>query len=102
VHYKVGVGCEGLDDAENMVEILAGVSCPRRRAVNVGSREAVVDIQDHMNTSSVEDRCTLVVVEIGDQVVDSDSVDTKALQKNCISQASITISQRITSVRDSA
>jgi len=99
---KVGVRCESLDDAENMVQVIAGVSCPRLDAVNVGSVETVVYIQDHVDTSSVEDGCTLVVVDIGNQVVDSDGVDSKALHKNCISQASIWITQRIASLGHTA
>jgi hypothetical protein len=94
---KVGVRCECFNDAENMVQILAGISRPRCRAVDVGAGEAVVHIQKHVNTSSVEDGCTLVVIDLGNQVVNSNSVDTKALHNDRVSQASITIAQRIAS-----
>jgi hypothetical protein len=94
---KIGVRCECLNDAENMVQILTGISRPRCRAVDVGVGEAIVHIQEHVNTSSVEDGCTLVVVDLGNQVVNSDSVDTKALHNDRVSQASIAITQRITS-----
>lgn len=97
---KVRVRCKSLDDAEDMGKICVGVSGPGCGAVEVGIVETIVYVEDHVDTSSVEDGSTLIVVDVGDQVVDSDGVDTQTLQKDCISQASLRVAQRVACVRD--
>jgi hypothetical protein len=71
----VGEVLERFDDAKDLLEIDIVVGAFRVGPVEVSAIQGRVDIQDHVDTSCVEDGCALVVVETRRQVVDTDSVN---------------------------
>lgn len=71
----VGVRLEGLDDTKDLLEVDGVVRGPRLTAVERAIGQRRVDIQNDIDTGTVEVRDTLVVVERGLQVVNTDGVD---------------------------
>lgn len=72
---QVVVVLEALNDTKDLLVVNGAVSGPRSAAVEVATLQRVADIEDHVDTGSVEDRGTLVVVERRLQVVHTDGVD---------------------------
>ena len=68
-------GLERLNDTKHLLVVGIGVGGPRSGAVEVAIGERGVDVEDHVDTGSIEDGGALVVVEGGLEVVDSDGVD---------------------------
>lgn len=71
----VGEVLERFDDTKYLLEIDIVVGAFRVGSVKVSAIQRRVDIQDHVDTSCVEDGCALVVVETRRQVVDTDGVN---------------------------
>jgi hypothetical protein len=71
---SVGERLEVLDDTEDACEIVLVVGSPWLSAVDALARERRVDIQDHVDTSGIEDGHALGMVEGGVDIVDTDSV----------------------------
>lgn len=72
---EVVVVLEALNDTKDLLVVDGTVGGPRGAAVEVATLQRVADIEDHVDTGSVEDGSTLVVVERGLQVVNTDGVD---------------------------
>jgi hypothetical protein len=71
----VGEVLERFDDTKDLLEIDIVVGAFRVGSVKVSAIQRRVDIQDHVDTSCVEDGCALVMVETRRQVVDTDGVN---------------------------
>jgi hypothetical protein len=71
----VGEVLERFDDPKHLLEIDSVVGAFRVGPVEVPAIKRIADIQDHVDTSCVEDRCALVMVETRFQVVDTDGVN---------------------------
>jgi hypothetical protein len=65
---------EVLDDAENARKIVGVVRSPWFRTVDALSWQGRVDVEDHVNSSGVEDRGALRVVKVGVNIVDTNCV----------------------------
>lgn len=52
---SVGESLEVLDDSEDTLQIVTVVRCPWRGAVDTLTGERRIDIEDHVDTSGVED-----------------------------------------------
>lgn len=66
---------ESLNDTEDLLVVAGVVGGPGLLAVQGAGGEGRVDIENHVDSSRVEDGDTLVVVKAGLQVVDTDGVD---------------------------
>lgn len=75
---SVGVVLEALDDTEDLLEVDLVVGRLGRGPVNGSAGQGRVDIENHVDAGRVEDGGTLIVVEAGVEVVDTDSVDLVA------------------------
>lgn len=71
----VGEVLERFDHTEDLLEIDIIVGAFGVGSVKVSAIQRRVDIQDHVDTSCVEDGCALVVVETRRQVIDTDGVN---------------------------
>lgn len=74
---NVGEVLESLDDTEDLGHVFRVIRLPWRSAVKGAISKGRVDVQNQVDTSSVEDRSTFVVVGRGGQVVYTNAVDLK-------------------------
>lgn len=91
----VGEVLERFDHTEDLLEIDIIVGAFGVGSVEVSAIQRRVDIQDHVDTSCVEDGCALVVVETRRQVIDTDGVNAQTLHESGIPQACIRIAERV-------
>jgi hypothetical protein len=66
---------EALDNTEHLLVVDGAIGGPWLAAIQITTRQRVADIKNHVDAGGVEDRSTLIVVERGFQVVDTDGVD---------------------------
>ena len=71
--HGVWVVLERLDYAKDMSKVINVVCAGRVIAVNRHKRS--IHIKYHIDTSCVEDTCTIVVVRVGIDVIDADGID---------------------------
>lgn len=72
---SVGVVFESLNDPKDLLEVFGIVAAFGVRSIEAITFQRRVDVQNHVDSGSVEDRRTFVVVELRREVVDTDSVD---------------------------
>lgn len=110
---SVGVVLECLNDTKDLGHVDGVVGLPRSTTVEGAVLERRVDIENHVDTGSVEDGSAVIVVSRGSQVVHTDTVDligvsgrkqhediimlsyTKVLQDSSIAQAGGLVAQRV-------
>lgn len=66
---------ECFNDTKYLLIVARSVGGPRFSTVQRTSGEGRVDIENHVDASSVENRDTLIVIEIWGQVVDTNGID---------------------------
>lgn len=86
---------ECLDDTKDLLEVEMAVGSPGLHAVESTIGQGRVDVEDDVNTGRVEDGNALVVVEVGLDVVDTDSVDAQHLHQSRVTLANRGITQRV-------
>ena len=95
----VGVVLEGLDDGKSAVEIGGIVRLPRIPAAQGLADQGRVDVKDHVHAGGIEDAGARIVVRIGVEVVDTDSVDAENLEQGGITEALVGIRQGVVARR---
>lgn len=72
---SVGVVLESLNDSKDLLEVFGIIAALGVRSIEVITFQRRVDVQNHVDSSSVEDRHALIVVEFRREVVNTDGVD---------------------------
>jgi hypothetical protein len=60
---QIGIALEGFNDCENMLHVVASVCAPRIAAINVLSIQGSVDVKNNIDSHTIEDWHTFIVVE---------------------------------------
>lgn len=76
---RVGIILKPLNDTKDLLKVSGVIAIPRLRAIEVIALQRRVDVQDHVDARSIEDRCAFVVVQSGGKVVDTDRVNAQSL-----------------------
>lgn len=78
---------ESLDDLEHTSDVVQVVIFPWCNSVERFIGKWTVDINDHIDTSGIEDGGTSGVIDIGIEVVDTNSIHAQSLHEDGIAQA---------------
>ena len=91
----IRVALEILHHAKDPRQVALMIACPRLVTIDRLARKRPVDVQNHVDSSSVEDGSAIIVVECRVDVVHADRVDTETLEHNGIAQANFLVGERI-------
>ena len=92
---QIRVIVESLDNGKDVVEISGAVAAVKVARIETLVGQRGVDIQQHVNSNSIEYRHAIIVIESGVEIVHADCVDTQRLHQSGIPQAQRAIAQRI-------
>jgi len=93
LRHSIGIWSKVVDLRENVAQVLGGVRRPR--VVSMQTLEGGVDIDDDIDTGSVENGHAGVVIGGGIDIVDANGVDTELLQNDGIAKTGIAVAQNI-------
>lgn len=82
---RVRIILEPLNDTKDLLEVSGVIAVPRLRAIKVIALQRRVDIEDHIDASSIEYRCAFIVVQTGREIVHTNSVNAQSLHQCRIS-----------------
>ena len=92
---SVGVVGEGLENGKGALRVLGVVALPWVVGGEGLGDTGAVDVDDHVDTGSVEDTGASIVVEGGVEVVRADGVDTHNLHEGSITSALVLVAEGI-------
>ena len=92
---QVVVALESLDDAKDALQILGVVRFLWCSCGDGSVGQGAIDVDDQVDPRGVEDGGAVVMVHLGNQVVNADSVEAEILHQDSVAQASGPVGERV-------